>query len=693
MAVAIAIGVLASALAAAPAQATTSTFTGSTLTCTPLTPHVVAKVSYVVPGDVLDCALNVHVGPSGAIGVTAVVNMPADTSWVSGGDSHDAGTITFGSTLGQFFGSDSRSVRFQLSVGSTGTPGDTVAATADLSGSGVTASTITQSPLLFVAPPDADLTPSALACQDDSPATPLFPGDVVDCRLTVVNGQVPGTATTQSAVGVAATVSLQPGVTSWLSGGTSNTSLSIFFGGDLLGEAALPGEVDSGQSGLPADFQLTVSPAAPGGTPIAPRATIGYVNQVHGTNGLVTVGLPLGSLPPTTAGPAILRGSNVRCADSNGGALRPGDDLTCTLTLVDQAGREDADALNATIGIPTAADWASGGSSHTASTVSYDPATLGTLLAGTSITQVYHLTVDSAALVGTQIGGGGLVTGTSEPLTKAQLTQPLPGNALTIGNNPASAATGPSADLSVAAVLDKPAQPVKLPSKGTSAAHVVVTLSNAGPSIAQQPSFSISLPAGAQFNSFDKSDSVSCARVTPTKALCSLAAGAIGAESTASIGVGLGLSAITNDPRVRVIALSAASATPDPTSNDAALAISVENGAPTLRAHSFTIRVGAGKSVRASVLAHVTGRPAKGKFRVTVPKPAKPAKKGKKRPKPVKGAPRKGNVAVKGTTISYRAGRTAKGSDSFRYTFSDGLGRRSSATVKVTFVKPKKKKH
>jgi hypothetical protein len=312
--------------------------------------------------------------------------------------------------------------------------------------------------------------------------------------------------------------------------------------------------------------------------------------------------------------------------------------------------------------------------------VTLDASQLGDVTAGTTKSASFHLTVNPDTVVGTTIASAGSLTGTSVPLG-GPVSKSLTANTLLVGQDPTVDTSSPAADLSVSAVVDKPALPIALAAKGSKPLHVTLKLHNAGPSIAQSPSFSLIKPDGVQFESIDPSAAVSCAQATLTRITCTLTADALGADSDVTAGIGLSVSMIPSDPGKRVIQLDAGSATPDPTLNATSLTIPLTLPATAStkpRTKTISLRVAPGKRVSANVAQRgVVGTLPSGTVKVVLAKHA--------------GKARSGTASVKGTTLTYKAKPTGKGTDTLRYTLTVG-SIRLTGTVKVTIAKAKKKK-
>jgi hypothetical protein len=388
---------------------------GSSLSC------IDADGGGLYPGDELKCFLSAAiVAGTDTATVTATVTLPAtvETDPLHPPPKYDPATrvITFGPTvLGLTFSGQSRLLTFYVGVTDGLDPGASISLTADLTATAasVTHASVSSDPV-FVSPPAATLTRSALACSDANGGL-LLPGEQVSCDLDVING-----AGREDAASVVANISF-PGGT-WVSGGLLSVTGEAFFGTGALGTLATGTEKT-----VTALFAL--SPQALGGTAVAGLA---FINGASSPSGDAINLLRSSVALVVSPGPAQLTASALGCNDTGGGLLLPGDDLTCTVIVAPALGHEDVQGTTATVEIPTGAEWVGGGDDHDGSSVSFDTPSLGDIAAGTSKVAGFHLRVADDTGAGTVLRPAGSVEATSVPLG-GPVQQAIDGNFLTVG--------------------------------------------------------------------------------------------------------------------------------------------------------------------------------------------------------------------------------------------------------------------
>jgi hypothetical protein len=353
--------------------------------------------------------------------------------------------ITLGPTvLGFTFTGDQRVFTFDVRVVDGLDPGTPISLTANMTAVGASDGAVVHaapsSPALVISPPSATLEDSVAGCSDQNGGQ-LLPGDLVACDLDVVNG-----LGVEDAGSVVASLLFSGGT--WVSGGLGVGPASAFFATNALG--SIPAGTDKTVS---AEFK--VSSAALGGS------TVGVVAFItgHSTPSGDLISLSRGSDPLVVApGPAQLTASSLRCDDSNGGLLLAGDDLTCTVTVLPAVGFEDVQAATATVDLPAALQWASGGDSHDASTVTFGPPSLGDIAAGGSKSAGFHLRVADGTAPGSGFRPTGSISATSVPVG-GPVQQVLIGNLLAVGQVVPAPGQDPTPDQPLTIVTPPPVKP------------------------------------------------------------------------------------------------------------------------------------------------------------------------------------------------------------------------------------------
>ena len=273
-AVALALGVAAPA-AAAP------DFSTSQAVCQPAN-GVTAR-----PGEQVMCTLFVDVRGANGLAVTADTSVPPHTTFdatnrdnrqVSVDDpAHPSLLSADEQQLGFINPGFRKQVSVWLLVATDGSavPGDPVQTTWNIHEPGVP-DTVVLSNIVRVTPPEADLTPSTIACRDADAGT-LLPGDAVDCTAQLIDAPA-----REDAANVNVQAQL-PAFTAWAAGGDElfHINNALFWLPPFF-----PSGVPSGPaSAPPLHFRLTVSDATPGGTVIAPLVTVTYNNALSGATG------------------------------------------------------------------------------------------------------------------------------------------------------------------------------------------------------------------------------------------------------------------------------------------------------------------------------------------------------------------------------------------------------------------------
>jgi hypothetical protein len=198
-----------------------------------------------------------------------------------------------------------------------------------------------------------------------------------------------------------------------------------------------------------------VSNAALGGSAVSVLAFIPGRSTPSGD----VISLSRGSDPLVVApGPAQLTASSLRCDDTNGGLLLAGDDLTCTVNVVPAVGFEDVQAATATVDLPAALQWASGGDGHDAATVTFGPSSLGDIAAGGSKSAGFHLRVSDGTAPGSAFRPTGSISATSVPIG-GPVQQVLTGNLLAAGKAVPPPGQEPPPDQPVTIVTPPPVTP------------------------------------------------------------------------------------------------------------------------------------------------------------------------------------------------------------------------------------------
>jgi hypothetical protein len=149
----------------------------------------------------------------------------------------------------------------------------------------------------------------------------------------------------------------------------------------------------------------------------------------------------LGLLPSAASAdsPPDVSGSTLGCVDTGGGALLPGDDLTCTLTVVTAQDSESAE-LSATIGLPSTVDFVSSPlpSTYDASSrlIDLNENTIGLMFADQIETIVFHISVASDLAAGTPITLSGQITAVGH-FTQTVVNQPIASPDVPVSPSPA----------------------------------------------------------------------------------------------------------------------------------------------------------------------------------------------------------------------------------------------------------------
>jgi hypothetical protein len=153
------------------------------------------------------------------------------------------------------------------------------------------------------------------------------------------------------------------------------------------------------------------------------------------TLGVMTVAIVLGGVAVAGATvPPDLSDSTLVCADSDGGALRVGDDIGCTLTAKLQSGTENAN-ITATVPLPPEVDFGSAAppASYDAGTrtITFGAQALGFTFSSQQRAVVFHVTAAQALVAGTAISLSSEVTAVGD-LDEAVVQQTVTSPALTV---------------------------------------------------------------------------------------------------------------------------------------------------------------------------------------------------------------------------------------------------------------------
>lgn len=434
------------------------TFTPSGLTCTPMN-GVTTRA-----GDEMLCRLDVAVTDGLVDGVTADIAIPPTTTFDPAAEENLGGvandplaptSVHFDSKrLGFLAAGSPKAVSLRLRVRDDGTakPGDPIAPVATIKGVNAETTVITMKTAMVVQPPAANLSPSHLDCTDDDGA-PLRPGDAMSCALHLVNE-----AGREHAVDVTVQGQVPLGM-AWSAGGTFHSSSTITW---LAG--ALPGGVPSGPPTAPAlPFRLTVAPDAAAGMNVQPFALVSYANAPSGEPGSASVVGPVFKVAP---GPAVLTGSMLTCADTDGAPLFPGDIVQCTLTVVDAAGKEDVADLTGSGPVPAGTTAVLGATDASGRTLVFGLNALGSVQSGGVRATTFRLRVDNATAPGTTIAATARVTGRSVG-TNLPVAHDLAAAPLTVTARPPASVFDPPGVVTAAGGSGAPATPAKPAAKPT----------------------------------------------------------------------------------------------------------------------------------------------------------------------------------------------------------------------------------
>lgn len=132
------------------------------------------------------------------------------------------------------------------------------------------------------------------------------------------------------------------------------------------------------------------------------------------------------SAPVFVSPPAAdLEATTLTCSDANGGALMPGDQVACSLDVVNAAGHEDASSVGASISFP-GGTWVSGGLVIGTGVTFFN---LGTVASGSNRIPSAVFAVSPQALGGSTLTAVASIFGTSTPsgdaLSVVRLSDPL----------------------------------------------------------------------------------------------------------------------------------------------------------------------------------------------------------------------------------------------------------------------------
>jgi hypothetical protein len=375
-------------------------------------------------GDDLTCSLTaVMAADTENANISATITLPTVVEFVSAAPpaTYDDGTrvITFNeSALGFTFATMSRTVEFHVAVGSGLTAGTAISVSGNIVAVGDSDGAVDDvdvvSPDLLVSPLVADISATTVGCADANGGT-LLPGEVVQCSLDAINP-----AGHEDATALTGTMAI--GGASWLFGGASPNPTTANFGVSALGTVA------SGASkAVTANF--LVSSSALGGDLVTISSLLSGVSSPSNTPLFL---IKSGAALVVSPGRADLSFSTLPCADTDGGLLLPGDDLTCSVDAHPAPGHEDVQGASATIAIPAQSEYVSGADSHDASSLMLGPGALGDIAAGSTKSAPFHLKIADGAPVGALLHPTGTVTAISVPLG-GPVTQPLIGQFLIVG--------------------------------------------------------------------------------------------------------------------------------------------------------------------------------------------------------------------------------------------------------------------
>jgi hypothetical protein len=531
-------------------------------------------------------------------------------------------------------------------------------------------------------PPDISL--STMTCADTD-AGALRPGDDIGCTFYVTTGG--GTEFSN----VSAHVPL-PAALVYVSGGTSHDDATntIVYEEVALGLMA-PDAVK------PASFHVSLGDVLPG-TSIqvgVDLLAIGNASNTHVTQHVDATALVVDPPPPDLAA------STLACSDADGGQLLPGDIVGCDLTVDNAPDREQAIDVSGGLQMQSTT-WASGGTSHFGTSVSWDgtDAGIGDVAPGSSKIVSASFQVSPSALGGTGITPSGYLIASGAK--SGFVTQNVFGSALTVDPGPAdlSPSSLVCSDNNGGLVLAGDDLRCSL-SVAAAAGHqgvvgatgAVPVPSLTAPVTGQDGLVDDVLLFGASLGDVAAGASKTAVfhvRIdsgTPT----GMVIGATGSIKATSIPAGTEVSRnLTAIPltvgAAAPVAAQQGPVVPDPepvAAPPAPAAPAAVSKAYKLKAKTIHIIMRKGRRrVVVDVRNKVTRTPrGTGKVvrKLTI------AKKGKT-------APRRGKVTVKGTRFTYILKKGKRPVDRFRYTVTDAAGKKVTGTVTVRPKKAKKKK-
>jgi hypothetical protein len=266
---------------------------------------------------------------------------------------------------------------------------------------------------------------SAVSCTDDTPANGLLPGDTMSCTLTIdVAAGGPDLTTGY------ASVTFSPGSVTAVPG--SCPQCTSFPANGLVWDNSAVGSVAAGTQ-KSFTFGIKVGSSTLPGTTVSLTALI---ENLPDGNPFIFVSANYNVV-------TFFQGSSLVCSDPSPqtpGKILPGDVVSCDLTLVNPL-PHDTTGISALVPVPPGTAYASGGSSHTDTAVSFDSSQFPNLPAwsgsGTPPSEAANMTftILSSTVAGTSLQTTATLGGTNNGTT---FTIPVTSNNLVTDPGPAN---------------------------------------------------------------------------------------------------------------------------------------------------------------------------------------------------------------------------------------------------------------
>jgi len=533
-----------------------------------------------------------------------------------------------------------------------------------------------------------DLSPSTLGCTDTGGGT-LQLGDDLTCTLYA--GLAAGTENAT----ITGTIGLPPSVEFAEAPATYDaTTRTIPLNATVLGFTF------SGQGRL-LKFHVTVSDSLAVGDPVTLSVDLTGVGDVDAAVVQRSVSSAVLTVAPP---PADLAGTTVGCQDLNGPPLLPGEQVSCTVDVVNAAGHEDAGFVGATLTL-NGTTWLSGGTSFVAGSTQFGVGALGNVASGTDKAVTATFIVPVTALGGDPYAPFAFVAGSSAPsLTQIFLTRTGP---------PLVVSPGPAVLVQSALVCDDTNGGVLL--AGDDVTCSVVVRPSVGYEGVASAAAVVTIPNGASYVSGADEHDASSVSFAPSS-LGDVAAG----------------DAATADFHMRISTLATQGTQLHPTGTISA--VSVPLGGPVSQPLDGTalivgkqvLQPGEQPTIPDTVTPPVERPPAPSttyglraktirmtlrrghrrknhlwrgstrrfvfvkKFVVRTPKISGKVVNRVTVPKKGKWRPKYGIVKIRGTRLTYSVKKGKRRTDRFHYTVTDTAGKKATGTVIVQWERKKK---